>query len=149
MVDISDAPETIHPGVTITPTDVAKRQSAAWRGIAADVVQLTRQEHFEYGYCAPRHLLIAAERGERREGETFIEGLPRSTRHDFNHKLTFVPAGREFHGWQEPRALGAVDLSLHRPQRSLCWIPSSASTRSSSSRICSSTMRASGTPRPS
>jgi len=104
--DISfDAPEIRHVGVTITPPDIAKRQSAAWRGIAADVVQLTRQEHFEYGYCAPRHLLIAADRGERRDGETFIEGLPSSTRHDFNRKLTFVPAGRKFRGWQEPRAL--------------------------------------------
>lgn len=105
MFDSSHALAASHHGVTITPHDIAKRQSATWRGISADVVQLTRQEHFEYGYCAPRHLLIAAERAERREGETFIEGLPLSTRHDFNHKLTFVPAGREFHGWQEPRAL--------------------------------------------
>ncbi len=108
MVDMSDAFDAPLVGVTISPSDIAQRQSAAWRGIAADVVQFTRQEHFEYRFRAPLHLLIAAERGERREGETIIEGLPRSTRREFNGKLTFVPAGLEFRGWQEPRVLTRV-----------------------------------------
>jgi AraC family transcriptional regulator len=43
------------------------------------------------------------ERGERRDGETFVEGLPRSAIRNLDRKLTFVPAGREFHDWHEPR----------------------------------------------
>ena len=42
---------------------------------------------------------------ERYDGETFVEGLPRSTLRDFTHKLTFVPAGHVFRGSQRPRAL--------------------------------------------
>ena len=39
------------------------------------------------------------------DGETLIEGLPKSTLREFNRKLSFVPAGRRFHGWQTPRVL--------------------------------------------
>jgi len=41
----------------------------------------------------------------RYEGETLVEGLPRSTLQDFGHKMTFVPAGHAFSGWQKPRVL--------------------------------------------
>jgi AraC family transcriptional regulator len=64
-----------------------------------------RHTPFEYGFRAPWHLLIAAEVAERYDGESFVEGLPRSTLRDFTHKLTFVPAGHDFRGWQRPRAL--------------------------------------------
>jgi AraC family transcriptional regulator len=64
-----------------------------------------RHTQFEYGFRAPWHLLIAAEVAERYDGESFVEGLPRSTLRDFTHKLTFVPAGHDFRGWQRPRAL--------------------------------------------
>ena len=70
-----------------------------------ETVQVTRHTPFEYGFRAPCHLLIAAELAERHDGETFVEGLPRSTLRDFTHKLTFVPAGHDFRGWQRPRAL--------------------------------------------
>jgi len=64
-----------------------------------------RHTPFEYGFRAPWHLLIAAEVAERYDGESFVEGLPRSTLRDFTHKLTFVPAGHDFRGWQRPRTL--------------------------------------------
>ena len=70
-----------------------------------ETVQVTRHTPFEYGFRAPCHLLIAAELAERYDGETFVEGLPRSTLRDFTQKLTFVPAGYDFRGWQKPRAL--------------------------------------------
>jgi len=49
------------------------------------------------------HMLVMYEKGERRDGETFVEGLPRSALRNLERKLTFVPAGREFHDWHEPR----------------------------------------------
>ena len=69
---------------------------------------MSRLEPFEYRRRGPHHLLIASHRGERRDGETIVEGLPRSTRREFSGRLTLVPAGREFSGWQEPRALTRV-----------------------------------------
>jgi AraC family transcriptional regulator len=92
-------------GVVFSPESIVNRQPLSWRGLDAEIVQLSRLEPFEYRLRGPRHLLIAARRGERNDGETLVEGLPRSTRREFNHRLTFVPAGHEFFGWQAPRAL--------------------------------------------
>lgn len=93
------------PLVNISPPEIAKRHSTTWSGFRGETVQIMRHTQFEYGFRAPWHLLIAAEVAERYDGESFVEGLPRSTLRDFTHKLTFVPAGRDFHGWQRPRAL--------------------------------------------
>jgi len=70
-----------------------------------ETVQVMRHTPFEYGFRAPCHLLVAPELGERYDGETFVEGLPRSTLRDFTRKLIFVPAGHDFRGWHKPRAL--------------------------------------------
>lgn len=94
--------------VDISPPDIARRRLANWGAIQADTVKITRRETFEYGFQAPRHLLIAYERAERHEGETTIEGLPKSRLREFNCKLSFVPAGHRFYGWQTPRVLTRV-----------------------------------------
>jgi AraC family transcriptional regulator len=91
--------------VEISPPDIAHRRLANWGAIQADAVKVARRETFEYGFQARRHLLIAYERAERNEGETLIEGLPKSTLREFNCKLSFVPAGHRFYGWQTPRVL--------------------------------------------
>ena len=93
------------PLVNISPPEIAKRRSTTWSGFRGETVQIMRHTPFEYGFRAPWHLLIAAEVAERYDGESFVEGLPRSTLRDFTHKLTFVPAGHDFRGWQRPRAL--------------------------------------------
>src|ERR1700744_1501796 len=94
--------------VEISPCDIVRRRLAHWGVIQADVVNVTRRETFEYGFRARRHLLIAYERAEREDGETLIEGLPKSTLREFNCKLSFVPAGHRFYGWQTPRVLTPV-----------------------------------------
>jgi AraC family transcriptional regulator len=94
--------------VEISPSDIARRRLANWGALQADAVEVTRRETFEYGFQARRHLLIAYERAERHEGETLIEGLPKSNLREFNRKLSFVPAGHRFYGWQTPRVLTRV-----------------------------------------
>jgi len=91
--------------VDFSPPEIVRRHSATWSGVQVETVQVMRHTPFEYGFHARCHLLIAAELAERYDGETFVEGLPRSTLPDFTHKLTFVPAGHDFRGWQRPRAL--------------------------------------------
>src|SRR5712664_4245896 len=103
-------PAGLHPElearmVDYSPSEIVRRHSAAWSGLIVETVQVTRHTPFEYGFRAPCHLLIAAELAERYDGETFVEGLPRSSLRDFTHKLTFVPAGHDFRGSQRPRAL--------------------------------------------
>lgn len=103
--DFRSSPPSI---VDISPPDIARRRLATWGAIQADNVKITRRETFEYGFQARRHLLIAYERAERDDGETLIEGLPRSTLREFNSKLSLVPAGHRFYGWQKPRVLTRV-----------------------------------------
>jgi len=91
--------------VDYSPAEIIRRHSAAWSGMLVETVQVMQHKPFEYGFRAPCHLLIAAELAERYDGETFVEGLPRSTLRDFTRKLTFVPAGHDFRGSQRPRAL--------------------------------------------
>ena len=81
-----------------------------------DAVEVIRREPFEAGFKAPRHLLIMCERAERDDGETLVEGLPSSTLHEFSHKLSFVPAGHQFSGWQKPRVLTRVTYFYIDPQ---------------------------------
>ncbi len=46
---------------------------------------------------------------------SFVEGLPRSTLRDFKRKLTFVPAGHEYHERHEPRTLTRVAFFYFDP----------------------------------
>jgi AraC family transcriptional regulator len=94
--------------VEISPPDIALRRLTNWGAVQADAVKVTRRETYEYGFQARRHLLVAYERAERHEGETLIEGLPKSTLREFNCKLSLVPAGHQFYGWQTPRVLTRV-----------------------------------------
>src|SRR5258707_14544199 len=91
--------------VDYSPAEIVRRDSAAWSGMLVETVQIMQHKPFEYGFRAPCHLLIAAELAERYDGETFVEGLPRSTLRNFTRKLTFVPAGHDFRGSQTPRTL--------------------------------------------
>jgi AraC family transcriptional regulator len=91
--------------VDFAPPEIFRRHSATLPGVHVETVQAMRRSPFEYGFRGPCHLLIAAELAERYEGETYVEGLPRSTLRDFTRKLTFVPAGHDFRGSQRPRAL--------------------------------------------
>jgi AraC family transcriptional regulator len=98
-------PHQAHSIVDYSPSEIVSRRSAAWPGLLVETVQVMQHQPFEYGFRAPCHLLIAAELGERLDGETFVEGLPRSSLRDFTRKLTFVPAGHVFRGSQRPRVL--------------------------------------------
>jgi len=77
----------------------------------------------EYRFRSPCHLLIVVELGERYDGETFVEGLPRSTLRDFTHKLSFVPAGHEFRAWQRPRVLPRATFVYNSIRAGLSLIP--------------------------
>jgi AraC family transcriptional regulator len=90
------------PSVRIRPGASARRQAAVWRGVSGEVVQVLADEPFEMGYQGSFHLLIAYQRAVRRDGETIVDGFPRSTLHDLSQKLTFVPAGYRFKEWQNP-----------------------------------------------
>ncbi len=111
-------------GVHISPADIAKRLAASWNGMSAEIVQVTRREKLEFRFRAKSHLLVVHEQGARSDGETVIDGLPRSTLRDFRHKLTFVPAGHEYREWHDPRVMARVIFVYVDPAR----IPNRAET---------------------
>jgi AraC family transcriptional regulator len=108
--------ETDH-GVEVYPTDVVKRRTVTWEGMAAEIVQATRREKMEFRFRGPLHLLVVCDQGMRSDGDTFVEGLPRSKLRDVKRKLTFVPAGHAYHEWHEPRVLTRVAYFYFDPAR--------------------------------
>ena len=102
-----------------SPVDRSAADCGFRGGIHVDNVELVRHEPFDYEVKASGHLLIASERAERYDGETLVDGLPRSHLRTWSGKMTFVPAGCRFYGWQKPRALTRSTFLLIDPQGSL------------------------------
>jgi AraC family transcriptional regulator len=102
--------------VKIGPSDAVTRRRETWGGIAAEFVQVTRHETTEFSFWAPCHLLVVYEQGQRREGDTRVEGLPPSTRRNLKGKLTFVPAGHEYYERSEPCVLTRVVYFYVQPE---------------------------------
>jgi AraC family transcriptional regulator len=102
--DLAD-PMTGISHIAVTPPAIVQRQSADWDLVQAEQVDIIRHESFDYEFKGSRHLLIATERAERHDGETLVDGLPSSKRREWNRRMTFIPAGHRFYGWQKPRAL--------------------------------------------
>jgi AraC family transcriptional regulator len=102
----SDCPQMVvsNPTVEIFPADIVRRRAIASHRMTAESVQTASRGRVEYRFRAPVHLLVIYESGSRQNGETFVEGLPRATLRSFARKLTFVPAGHQYHEWHEPRA---------------------------------------------
>lgn len=103
------------PSVEICPADSVKRRTVSWQGMTAEIVQATGCERIEYRSHAAVHLLVLCERGARREGETYVEGLPRSTLRDVTRKLIFVPAGHDYCDWHEPRTTARMVFFFFDP----------------------------------
>ena len=91
------------PSVEISPADAARRRSVAWDGVCAEVVHFTRPGQVTTRFHAAVHLLAAYDHGLRHDGETLLEGAPRSTLKDLKRKLTFVPAGHRYEDLTEHR----------------------------------------------
>ncbi len=109
--------DATHHGVEVYPIDAVKRHSVTWHGMAAEIVQATRRQKIEFRFHGPLHLLVVCEQCLRSDGETFLEGRPRSTLRDATRKLTFVPAGHAYRDWHEPRALTRIVYFYFDPAR--------------------------------
>ena len=104
--------------VRIAPAETINRQLSEWQGLRADVVSAVKHQPFECSFRSQQHLLVATEYSERDDGETSVEGLPKSTLRNLSGRLTFVPAGHHYYGWQHPRVLTRVSyfyIDPHAP----------------------------------
>jgi len=106
--DLSLQGTPLNVAVEVFPPDIVKHHRVIEGGMGAEVVQATRRERTEFHFAAPVHLLALFERGARVAGESYVDGLRRSSLKDFEHKLVFVPAGHRYDDWQVPRTLTRV-----------------------------------------
>jgi AraC family transcriptional regulator len=91
-----------------SPANIFKRRSIEWRGLQVETFQATELKPFEFVYSGNRHLLVAVEAGSRQRGESGIDGLPISALREYSGKLTLIPSGHKFFGWQVPRVLARL-----------------------------------------
>jgi AraC family transcriptional regulator len=113
--DDTHYPDVPSPTVDVAPYRVVTRRGTEWRGMGAEHVQATAHDRVDYSFRSSRHLLAAYEQGVRRDGESYVEGVPRSTLRDVAKKLTFVPAGHEYREWHDPRSATAVTYFYFDP----------------------------------
>ena len=97
------AADAIHPVVEISPAEAVARLTVTGHGMVAEFVRFQQPRQNPTSFSGSRAYARDVREGERRDGETFVEGLPRSALRNLERKLTFVPAGREFHDWHETR----------------------------------------------
>lgn len=101
-------PANIYHSVEISPHDSAKRRTAKWRGLSADIVQLTRPGMVSIRFQGLVHLIAAHEHGVRRAGETVLEGVAHSSLKQLKRRLTVVPAGCKYTEWYDPQILPRI-----------------------------------------
>jgi AraC family transcriptional regulator len=111
-----NSPGCSSPRIDFSPAHIVKRRPANWLGLEAESVELIEPQTYEYDFQAPCHLLIAPELSHRYDGETALDGLPKSQLRDLTQKLTLVPAGSRFRGWQKPRVLSRVNFFYIDPR---------------------------------
>ena len=75
--------------------------SQDWTAFSAEYKVVSKPTPHDFSLRAPHHYLALLD-ARRKDGETWVEGLPRSTLQDGRGKLIFVPANCHFHGWAEP-----------------------------------------------
>jgi AraC family transcriptional regulator len=103
----------------IAPAGIMRLRQTRSNGVVADTVEFTRREPIAYKLQARCHTLIVSERQARDDGETVLEGLPKSRLREFSQKLSFVPSGHHFFGWQKPRVLNRVTYLYLDPKSRL------------------------------
>jgi AraC family transcriptional regulator len=103
--------------VQIFPSNAVTRRAVVCRGVTAEIIQATRRDRIEYGFCGPVHMLVLYEEGVRDRGETFVQGLRGSTLLDLRKKLTFVPAGHAYRECQELRGPSRLGYFYFDPAR--------------------------------
>jgi AraC family transcriptional regulator len=94
--------------VAPSPPRTLERKVADWGGLRAASIKLTSRQPVEFNLVEKCHFLVALEQTQRYDGETLVQGLPKSRRRDLTHKLAFIPSGCAFSGWMKPLVLQAT-----------------------------------------
>jgi AraC family transcriptional regulator len=91
----------LNPTVKIVPAESIKRLGTGCHWWFSESIHVPIGCEVEFRFQGPLHLLALYNEGARRNGETWIDGLPSSKLRSFTNKLTFVPAGCAYREWHE------------------------------------------------
>ena len=80
------------------------RLSQSWSVLDAEHVVMLRPKPHDFVLQSSRHYLALLD-ACRKDGETHVDDLPRSTLRDGRGKLIFIPAGCRLQGWAQPAAM--------------------------------------------
>ncbi len=94
----------LNPTVRIVPAESIKRLGTGCHWWFSESIHVPIGCKIEFVFHGPQHLLALYNEGARRNGETWIDGLPSSKLRSLTNKLTFVPAGCAFREWHESSA---------------------------------------------
>ena len=94
----------LNPTMKIVPAESIKRLGTGCHRWFSESIHVPIGCNVEFRFQGPLHLLALYNEGARRNGETWIDGLPSSKLRSFTHKLTFVPAGCAYREWHESGA---------------------------------------------
>jgi AraC family transcriptional regulator len=89
-----------HP-VEISYPEKAIRRQVCFSGMAVETVTVTEPGRIGFRYQGRLHLLVLFEAGVRKNGRTFVEGVPASALRNCARKFVLVPAGHEYSDWHE------------------------------------------------
>lgn len=121
--------------VHIVPHRLVSRRTTLWRDMCVELVKTTAQERIDYSFHSSSHLLVAYVQGVRRDGDSCVDGLPRSTLRDLAKKLVFVPAGHRYHEWHDPRIPAHMTYVYFEPADSEFDLNGSPTTTAPSPRL--------------
>lgn len=103
--------------IQISARTTSVRRAVIAEGITAEIVEAGGDERLEVSFEADVHTLIVYEEGARRQGDSIVEGIARSSLRDLARKLTLVPAGSTFREWHEPRTPAHIMFVQIDPDR--------------------------------
>jgi AraC family transcriptional regulator len=103
------------PSVEITPAEAARRLGTGRHWWFSESVHVPIGSRIEFRFEGPIHLLVLYHEGQRKNGETSIDGLYFSRLRSFVNKLTFVPAGCAYQEWHDAGASTRVTFLYLAP----------------------------------
>jgi AraC family transcriptional regulator len=113
----SQSADHLIPTVKIAPRRSVHRSGVMWSGMGVEVIHATTTERLDFSFHSSMHLLAAYQQGVRRDGESYVDDLTRSTLRDVAKKLTFVPAGLPYREWQDPVTSTRVTYIYFDPEK--------------------------------
>lgn len=92
------------------PIDLELFKRRSWPGVSVERVRIAAPAEYDFKLDVTTNFLMLLDL-QREDGETEISGVPRASRKNLRHRLTFAPAGAEISGWSriaKPASFTAV-----------------------------------------